>query len=44
MGTKTAARAAMQAAGVPVVPGTVDPVETRDDAIASATTSDGRSR
>ena len=33
MGTKTAARAAMQAAGVPVVPGTVDPVESADDAI-----------
>jgi acetyl-CoA/propionyl-CoA carboxylase, biotin carboxylase, biotin carboxyl carrier protein len=33
MGTKTAARAAMQAAGVPVVPGTVDPVESVDDAI-----------
>jgi acetyl-CoA/propionyl-CoA carboxylase biotin carboxyl carrier protein len=33
MGTKTAARAAMQAAGVPVVPGTIDPVERVDDAI-----------
>jgi acetyl-CoA/propionyl-CoA/long-chain acyl-CoA carboxylase, biotin carboxylase, biotin carboxyl carrier protein len=33
MGTKTAARAAMQAAGVPVVPGTVEPVENVDDAI-----------
>ena len=33
MGTKTAARAAMQAAGVPVVPGTVDPVESADEAI-----------
>jgi acetyl-CoA/propionyl-CoA carboxylase, biotin carboxylase, biotin carboxyl carrier protein len=33
MGTKTAARAVMQAAGVPVVPGTVDPVESADDAI-----------
>ena len=33
MGTKTAARAAMQAAGVPVVPGTVDPVESAEEAI-----------
>jgi acetyl-CoA/propionyl-CoA carboxylase, biotin carboxylase, biotin carboxyl carrier protein len=33
MGTKTKARAAMQAAGVPVVPGTIDPVESIDDAI-----------
>ncbi|MGH3143992.1 MAG: acetyl/propionyl/methylcrotonyl-CoA carboxylase subunit alpha [Gaiellales bacterium] len=33
MGTKTAARAAMQAAGVPIVPGTVDPVESAADAI-----------
>ncbi len=33
MGTKTTARAAMQAAGVPVVPGTVDPVESAEEAI-----------
>ncbi len=33
MGTKTAARAAMQAAGVPIVPGTTDPVETAEEAI-----------
>jgi acetyl-CoA/propionyl-CoA carboxylase biotin carboxyl carrier protein len=33
MGKKTAARAAMRAAGVPIVPGTTDPVETADDAI-----------
>ncbi len=33
MGKKTAARAAMQAAGVPIVPGTTDPVETAEEAI-----------
>jgi acetyl-CoA/propionyl-CoA carboxylase biotin carboxyl carrier protein len=33
MGKKTAARAAMQAAGVPIVPGTTDPVETAEQAI-----------
>jgi acetyl-CoA/propionyl-CoA/long-chain acyl-CoA carboxylase, biotin carboxylase, biotin carboxyl carrier protein len=33
MGSKTAARTAMQAAGVPIVPGTTDPVESADRAI-----------
>ncbi len=33
MGKKTAARTAMQAAGVPIVPGTTDPVESADQAI-----------
>jgi acetyl-CoA/propionyl-CoA carboxylase, biotin carboxylase, biotin carboxyl carrier protein len=33
MGKKTAARAAMKAAGVPVVPGTTEPVESADQAI-----------
>jgi acetyl-CoA/propionyl-CoA carboxylase biotin carboxyl carrier protein len=33
MGTKTAARAAMEAAGVPVVPGTMDPVVSAEEAI-----------
>ena len=33
MGSKTAARTAMQAAGVPIVPGTTDPVESADQAI-----------
>jgi acetyl-CoA/propionyl-CoA/long-chain acyl-CoA carboxylase, biotin carboxylase, biotin carboxyl carrier protein len=33
MGNKTAARTAMQAAGVPIVPGTTDPVETAEQAI-----------
>ncbi len=33
MGSKTAARTAMQAAGVPIVPGTTDPVETADQVI-----------
>ncbi len=32
MGSKTKAREVMQAAGVPIVPGTTDPVETVDDA------------
>ena len=32
MGSKTRARELMQAAGVPIVPGTTDPVETVDDA------------
>jgi acetyl-CoA/propionyl-CoA carboxylase biotin carboxyl carrier protein len=32
MGSKTKARELMQAAGVPIVPGTTDPVETVDDA------------
>ncbi len=34
MGSKTRARELMQAAGVPIVPGTTDPVETVDDARA----------
>src|SRR5690348_2089363 len=33
MGSKTAAREQMQAAGVPVVPGTTSPVESRDEVI-----------
>jgi acetyl-CoA/propionyl-CoA carboxylase, biotin carboxylase, biotin carboxyl carrier protein len=36
MASKTAARAAMTAAGVPVVPGGTDPVATLDDARAAA--------
>ena len=36
MGSKTAARARMQAAGVPVVPGTVDPVRDPDEAVRIA--------
>ena len=36
MGSKTRARELMQAAGVPIVPGTTAPVETLDDARAAA--------
>src|SRR4051794_6718532 len=36
MGSKTRARELMQAAGVPIVPGTTSPVETLDDARAAA--------
>jgi acetyl-CoA/propionyl-CoA carboxylase biotin carboxyl carrier protein len=34
MGSKTAARAAMRAAGVPIIPGTTDPVRTADELVA----------
>jgi acetyl-CoA/propionyl-CoA/long-chain acyl-CoA carboxylase, biotin carboxylase, biotin carboxyl carrier protein len=34
MGSKTAARAAMRAAGVPIIPGTTDPVGSVDDLVA----------
>jgi len=34
MGSKTRARTAMQAAGVPIIPGTTDPVETVDELLA----------
>jgi acetyl-CoA/propionyl-CoA carboxylase biotin carboxyl carrier protein len=34
MGSKTAARAAMQAAGVPIIPGTTDPVRSVDELLA----------
>jgi len=33
MGSKTRAREAMRAAGVPIVPGTTDPVESADDLV-----------
>jgi acetyl-CoA/propionyl-CoA carboxylase, biotin carboxylase, biotin carboxyl carrier protein len=36
MGSKTRARELMQAAGVPIVPGTVEPVATVDEALAIA--------
>ncbi|MDP8923530.1 MAG: acetyl-CoA carboxylase biotin carboxylase subunit [Chloroflexota bacterium] len=36
LGSKTAARKTMQAAGVPVVPGTVDPIPTAEEAAAVA--------
>ena len=34
MGNKTAARTAMQAAGVPIIPGTTDPVGSADELVA----------
>jgi acetyl-CoA/propionyl-CoA carboxylase biotin carboxyl carrier protein len=34
MGSKTRARQAMQAAGVPIIPGTTDPVESADEVVA----------
>jgi acetyl-CoA/propionyl-CoA carboxylase biotin carboxyl carrier protein len=34
MGSKTRARAAMRAAGVPIIPGTTDPVGTADEVVA----------
>src|SRR2546430_8452096 len=34
MGSKTAARQAMQAAGVPIIPGTTDPVGSADEVVA----------
>ncbi|MGE3908466.1 MAG: acetyl/propionyl/methylcrotonyl-CoA carboxylase subunit alpha [Chloroflexota bacterium] len=36
MGSKTAARTVMQAAGVPVVPGTLDPIATAEEAVSIA--------
>jgi len=36
MGSKTKARELMQAAGVPIVPGTTEPVETAEDALRIA--------
>jgi len=36
MGSKIAARVRMQAAGVPIIPGTTQPAETVDDALAAA--------
>jgi acetyl-CoA/propionyl-CoA carboxylase biotin carboxyl carrier protein len=36
MGSKTKARELMQAAGVPIVPGTTEPVETHEDALRIA--------
>src|SRR5918998_8617 len=36
MGSKTRARELMQAAGVPIVPGTTEPVETYEDALRIA--------
>src|SRR3954454_16592501 len=33
MGSKTAARQAMQAAGVPIIPGTTEPVEAADEVV-----------
>ncbi|HST16795.1 MAG TPA: acetyl-CoA carboxylase biotin carboxylase subunit [Gaiellaceae bacterium] len=36
MGSKTRAREAMQAAGVPIIPGTTDPVESADEVVRLA--------
>ncbi len=43
MGSKTRARELMQAAGVPIVPGTTEPVETIDDARTVIEDTAGRS-